>query len=76
LVVDSVNLFAVEIAAPYHHHHHHHHHGHGRIYYALDESLDVLRMSLAFLVTIVLGSASPSLSSATWSAWNQRPSPG
>lgn len=50
LIVDSFNLLAVEFADPYNPK------GHGRIYDTLEESLDVLRMSLASLVATVPGS--------------------
>lgn len=49
LIIDSFNLLAVEFADPYNSE------GHGRIYSTLDESLDVLRMSLASLVATVPG---------------------
>lgn len=47
LIVDSFNLLAVEFADPYNPE------GHGRIYSTLQESMDVLRMSLASLVSSV-----------------------
>jgi 4-hydroxyphenylpyruvate dioxygenase len=49
LIVDSFNLLAVEFADPYNSE------GHGRIYSTLDESLNVLRQSLAALVATVPG---------------------
>lgn len=49
LIVDSFNLLAVEFADPYNPA------GHGRIYPSLDESLDVIRLSLATLVATVPG---------------------
>jgi 4-hydroxyphenylpyruvate dioxygenase len=49
LIIDSFNLLAVEFADPYNAE------GHGRIYSKLEESLDVLRMSLASLVGTVPG---------------------
>lgn len=49
LVLDSFNILAVEFADPYNPE------GHGRIYPTLQESLDVLRMSLASLVATVPG---------------------
>jgi 4-hydroxyphenylpyruvate dioxygenase len=49
LIVDSFNLLAVEFADPYNPE------GHGRIYSTLEESLDVLRLSLASLVATVPG---------------------
>lgn len=49
LIIDSFNLLAVEFADPYNPQ------GHGRIYSTLEESLDVLRMSLASLVATVPG---------------------
>lgn len=49
LIIDSFNLLAVEFADPYNPE------GHGRIYSTLDESLDVLRLSLASLVATVPG---------------------
>jgi 4-hydroxyphenylpyruvate dioxygenase len=49
LIIDSFNLLAVEFADPYNPE------GHGRIYSTLDESLDVLRMSLASLVASIPG---------------------
>lgn len=49
LIVDSFNLLAVEYADPYNPD------GHGRIYPTERESLDVLRMSLASLVSTVPG---------------------
>lgn len=49
LIVDSFNLLAVEFADPYNPQ------GHGRIYSTLDESMHVLRQSLASLVSTVPG---------------------
>ncbi|OBT78866.1 hypothetical protein VF21_02760 [Pseudogymnoascus sp. 05NY08] len=49
LIIDSFNLLAVEFANPYNPK------GHGRIYSTLQESIDVLRMSLASLVATVPG---------------------
>ena len=49
LILDSFNILAVEFANPYNPE------SHGRIYSNLDESLDVLRQSLAALVATVPG---------------------
>lgn len=49
LIVDSFNLLAVEYADPYNSE------GHGRLYSTEEESLDVLRMSLASFVSTVPG---------------------
>jgi 4-hydroxyphenylpyruvate dioxygenase len=49
LIIDSFNLLAVEFADPYNPE------GHGRIYSTLNESIDVLKLSLASLVATVPG---------------------